>query len=186
MDLLSISLLTVMSAIIFHQIYGKLLPQIRINCNKYLAIIPNVFNNYVNYSTIKSNSRQTPRIYTRTGDNGTSGLFSGQRRPKNDPVFEALGTTDELSSAIGFAREFVNNSEINSELERIQCILQDLQSCVATPRDHSRESLLEKTKWNVNHLIDLELWIDNHSQYLPPLKNFILPVIQSVIKSIAL
>ncbi len=83
-----------------------------------------------------------------------------------------------MSSAIEFAREFINNSEISSQLERIQCILQDLQSSVATPRDHSRELLLEKSKWNVNHLVDLELWIDNHSQYLPPLKNFILPVIQ--------
>jgi cob(I)alamin adenosyltransferase len=108
-------------------------------------------------------------------------LFSGERRPKSDPIFEALGTTDELSSAIGFAREFVNHSKINSELETIQCILQDLRSCVATPRDHSRESLLEKTKWNVNHLVDLELWIDNDSQLLPPLKNFILPVIQLLI-----
>ena len=118
------------------------------------------------------------RVYTRTGDNGSSGLFgSGDRRPKDDHVFEALGTTDELSSSIGFAREYVSDKQIDEELERIQCILQELQSTIATPKTTSNPSLIEKTKWNRNYLIDLELYIDSHSQNLPPLKNFILPVI---------
>ena len=118
------------------------------------------------------------RVYTRTGDNGSSGLFgSGDRRPKDDHIFEALGTTDELSSSIGFAREFIRNKTIDEELERIQCILQELQSNIATPKTTSNPSLIEKTKWNRNYLIDLELYIDSHSQNLPALKNFILPVI---------
>jgi len=116
------------------------------------------------------------RIYTRTGDNGSSGLFgSGDRRPKNDSVFEALGTADELSSSIGFAREFMTIAAIDEELERIQCILQELQSNIATPKTTSNPSLIAKTKWNRNYLIDLELCIDSHQQTLPPLKNFILP-----------
>lgn len=125
---------------------------------------------------LERDSRRTiTRIYTRTGDNGTSGLFSGERRLKDDTIFEALGTTDELTSAIGVAREFVSDPGIRDELEQIQCILQDLQATIATPKTSANEVQLQKTKWNINHLVDLESSIDFHSYDLPPLKNFILP-----------
>lgn len=114
-------------------------------------------------------------IYTRTGDNGSSGLFSGERRPKDDTIFEALGTTDELTSAIGLAREFVSNKGVRDEMELIQCILQDLQATIATPKTSANEFQIKRTKWNINHLVDLEAWIDTHSENLPPLTNFILP-----------
>jgi len=128
------------------------------------------------HSSTSNNSKKTANIiYTRTGDNGTSGLFNGERRAKDDHVFEALGSTDELTSAIGFAREFVVHKGIRDELEQIQCIIQDLQANIATPKSSSNEHQLKRTKWNINHLVDLEDWIANHSENLPPLKNFILP-----------
>jgi cob(I)alamin adenosyltransferase len=66
------------------------------------------------------------KIYTKTGDKGTSALFTGERRPKNDIIFDALGATDELSSHIALAREFAIEGEhpYADRLERIQCILQ--------------------------------------------------------------
>ena len=124
---------------------------------------------------IGNGTKTKQRLYTRTGDNGSSGLFTGERRPKDDAIFDALGTTDELTSAIGFAREFVTDPTIRDELEHIQCVIQDLQAKIATPRGSSSEFQLRRTKWNINHLVDLEEWIDIHSENLPPLKNFILP-----------
>ena len=70
-----------------------------------------------------------PRIYTRTGDGGSSALFTGERRAKSDLFFNALGTTDELSSHLGLAREFACEAGKSphpyvDELQRIQCLLQ--------------------------------------------------------------
>ena len=69
-----------------------------------------------------------PRIYTKTGDKGTTSLFTGERRKKSDQFFEALGTTDELSSYLGFTRELASESKTPhpyvDQLQRIQCILQ--------------------------------------------------------------
>ena len=69
-----------------------------------------------------------PRIYTRTGDKGTSALFTGERREKSNVVFDALGTTDELSSHLGLAMEYASESKTShpyvDQLQRIQCLLQ--------------------------------------------------------------
>lgn len=117
------------------------------------------------------------KIYTKTGDKGTTSLFTGERRPKTDPIFVALGTTDELSSALGLAREFcidANNARILGNLEEIQCILQDLGSHVATPLSSSSDKHKTRTEFTAS-VEDLEKWIDEYSEELPPLRNFILP-----------
>lgn len=122
------------------------------------------------------------RIYTRTGDKGTSSLFTGERRPKNDAVFEALGTIDELSCAIGLAREFLldcdESGELCTQLQEIQCLLQDIQSIVATPlaSGTARNLDIVLSNWSGEYLDILEDWIDEHQEKLPELKNFILPV----------
>ncbi|KAM6165321.1 corrinoid adenosyltransferase MMAB [Erethizon dorsatum] len=118
-----------------------------------------------------------PKIYTKTGDKGFSSTFTGERRPKDDQVFEALGTTDELSSAIGFAMELITEKghTFAEELQKIQCTLQDVGSALATPRSSAREAHLKHTAFEAGPILELEQWIDNYSRQLPPLTAFILP-----------
>ncbi|KAF9583595.1 hypothetical protein BGW38_009086 [Lunasporangiospora selenospora] len=123
-----------------------------------------------------------PKIYTKTGDKGTSALFTGERRPKDDVVFDALGTNDELSSFIGLAREFCLEQGAGvqgmvNQLEQIQCLLQDIGANIATPRDLATAPRLARTEFDSDgqHVQDLESWIDTMDQELPPLTAFILP-----------
>ncbi|OBS71364.1 hypothetical protein A6R68_00061, partial [Neotoma lepida] len=117
-----------------------------------------------------SKAPKLPKIYTRTGD-------KGERRPKDDQVFEAVGTTDELSSAIGFAMELITEKghTFAKELEKIQCTLQDVGSALATPRSSAREAHLKHTAFEEGPITELERWIDRYSSQLPPLTAFILP-----------
>ncbi|XP_029826194.2 corrinoid adenosyltransferase [Ixodes scapularis] len=116
-----------------------------------------------------------PKIYTRTGDKGTSVTFSGQRRRKDDAVFEALGTTDELNSHIGYIRAVLQHEELSDQLKTVQCLLQDLQASIATPKSSSSEGQRVKTAFPPEHVEELERWIDGHTSNLKPLRNFILP-----------
>ncbi|MBN3316724.1 MMAB protein, partial [Atractosteus spatula] len=128
-------------------------------------------------STTTSNNAPIPKIYTRTGDKGFSSTFTGERRPKEDQVFDALGTTDELSSAIGLAREFCldQGHVFTEELHKIQCVLQDVGSNIATPLTSARQSHIERTKFGAEPVFELERWIDKYTDELPPLTSFILP-----------
>jgi cob(I)alamin adenosyltransferase len=129
-------------------------------------------------STIKKSP-----IYTKTGDKGTSSLYNGERKPKDDLVFEALGGVDELNSDLGLAREFcllhVRDQETRDELAQmimdVQNRLLDVGASVATPIDNSTEKKLERVKFYEEHLTTLEKWIDLLDHRLPPLRNFILP-----------
>ncbi|KAL9653987.1 hypothetical protein ABK040_014196 [Willaertia magna] len=131
------------------------------------------------------------KIYTKTGDKGSSSLYNSERRPKDDLVFGALGDVDELNAHLGLAREFaeqlkekvkedeLNNSLITSLLDRfvfIQSRLLDAGSCIATPAQNtSSEDKLQRVKFNEEHILSLENWIDEMEEQLPPLKHFILP-----------
>ncbi|XP_078410553.1 corrinoid adenosyltransferase MMAB isoform X2 [Cetorhinus maximus] len=125
----------------------------------------------------KAEKPKTPKIYTKTGDKGFSNIFTGERRRKDDSVFEVLGSADELTSAIGLAIEFCSEQghEFEEELYKIQCVLQDVGSNVATPISSARESHLKRTTFSEKPVIELEKWIDRYAEQLPPLKNFILP-----------
>ncbi|KAG2197879.1 hypothetical protein INT47_003548 [Mucor saturninus] len=121
------------------------------------------------------------KIYTKTGDKGTSSLYNGARRDKDDEIFEALGTTDELTSNLGLAMEHLEDVdwgyELIERLVKIQSLLQDVGSNLATPREQSDEARLAKTSFDVEgkDVAMLEEWIDGYDEELPKLTQFILP-----------
>lgn len=145
--------------------------------SSFLAFTELIGRNNLILATYSTTGPKIPRIYTKTGDKGTSATYTGERRAKDDKLFEALGTTDELSSCIGLAREFcdVAGRDVTERLAEIQCVLQDIGSAIATPRSSARDAHLNKTSFNKDCVVQLEHWIDEYQQQLPPLKNFILP-----------
>jgi cob(I)alamin adenosyltransferase len=113
------------------------------------------------------------KIYTRTGDGGTTGLVDGSRRAKHDARMAAIGEVDEANSALGLAALAVR-ADINAELMRIQNDLFDLGADLATPGDDFEpgEMTLRVVPGQVAWL---ERAIDTHNAALPPLTSFILP-----------
>jgi cob(I)alamin adenosyltransferase len=115
------------------------------------------------------------RIYTRTGDDGTTGLATGERRPKHDLRIDAYGTVDETNACIGLARLHTrHDEEVDGMLGRIQNDLFDLGADLATPeggRPRAREDLrIAETQAE-----RLEREIDRLNAHLSPLKSFVLP-----------
>lgn len=119
------------------------------------------------------------KVYTKTGDKGTSGLFNGERRQKDDDIFEALGACDELNASIGIASEHCDiggHSEVSSLLEEVSSRLFDVGTAIATPVNTTdSKSKLAHSSFDPKHTDWLEKMIDQMDLELPPLKNFILP-----------
>ncbi|MXO61111.1 cob(I)yrinic acid a,c-diamide adenosyltransferase [Altererythrobacter salegens] len=113
------------------------------------------------------------RIYTRTGDDGTTGLVDGSRRAKHDARMEAIGAVDEANSALGFA-VLALDGEAKADCLRLQNDLFDLGADLATPGEDFApgEIVLRivpaQAEW-------LEQRIDALNEALHPLKSFILP-----------
>jgi len=113
------------------------------------------------------------RVYTRTGDDGTTALGAGQRVAKDSRRVEAYGTVDEANSAIGAAMAAGLDPVLQVELRLIQndlfhvgsdlCVTESDKAARPVPRVEAR------------HVERLERLIDRLSEDLPPLENFILP-----------
>lgn len=112
------------------------------------------------------------KIYTRTGDDGSTALFSGGRVAKYDLRVESYGTVDELNSALGLARALQPLPGTDERLHTVQRQLFHLGADLATPLDAVAGFLVritpQETTW-------LEEQIDAMTADLPPLKAFILP-----------
>jgi cob(I)alamin adenosyltransferase len=120
------------------------------------------------------------RIYTRTGDDGTTGLVGGSRVKKSAPRIETYGTLDELSAVIGIARSSMQSMlSTNARAQRLdgwlawtQDVLFNLGSELATPQSGRREGTPLVTAADA---VALERAIDAAQADLPPLDNFIHP-----------
>jgi cob(I)alamin adenosyltransferase len=115
------------------------------------------------------------KIYTRTGDDGSSALGTGERRSKADPRFEAIGTVDELNACIGIGRlhDQTLGPEIAAMLARIQNDLFDLGADLATPA--SADERRERLRITAAQVTRLETEIDHLNARLAPLTSFVLP-----------
>jgi len=113
------------------------------------------------------------RIYTRTGDDGTTALAGGQRISKASPRIEVYGTVDELNSLIGLALAEGCQDETSSVLSVVQNDLFHLGSdlCLREEDKASRPA----PEIEERHVVALEEAIDRMSSELQPLENFILP-----------
>jgi cob(I)alamin adenosyltransferase len=110
--------------------------------------------------------KRLTRIYTRTGDDGTTGLADGSRVPKDAPRVEALGDVDELNSVLGLLLAEALPDALGAALEGVQHDLFDLGAELAVPGG----SFLDGAR-----VPELERWLDRLNGELPPLEEFILP-----------
>jgi len=135
------------------------------------------------------------RIYSRTGDSGTTSLYNGNRRLKTNIIFDVLGTIDELNSWIGLLEQLsINDNVFEEPLVNIQMMLQDIGSFIATPvftvidcknktEITSNEHVEKFNAVNLNTFNEhpatavkrLELLIDRQEQIIGKLTKFILP-----------
>jgi cob(I)alamin adenosyltransferase len=116
------------------------------------------------------------RIYTRTGDDGTTGLTTGPRRPKYDLRVAAYGTVDETNACIGMARlhAAVEDAGVDAMLGRISNDLFDLGADLSTP-DTGKPLAFEPLRIAQAQVDRIEAEIDLLNASLAPLRSFVLP-----------
>ncbi|MDA9125793.1 cob(I)yrinic acid a,c-diamide adenosyltransferase [Flavobacteriaceae bacterium] len=119
------------------------------------------------------------KIYTKTGDNGTTGLVGGTRIPKHDLRIDCYGTVDELNSYLGLIRDQTISDDSKTTLIKIQNQLFIIGSLLATDpekiKDESKRKRLGITLLKSEAIVFLETEIDTMNSVLPPMTHFILP-----------
>lgn len=115
------------------------------------------------------------RIYTKTGDQGETGLFGGGRVAKDHPRVAAYGEVDELNAAIGLARVTEPAGMFDAELGGIQRDLFGLGGQLASPDPGQVRAALAKAELNESRVRSFEAAMDAAEQELPPLRAFVLP-----------
>ena len=107
-------------------------------------------------------------VYTRTGDKGTTGLYTGERVPKQSLRVEAYGTVDEITSALGLARAQATREDVKETILNVQKLLMSVMADIASlnlPEPYIKEE----------HVKLFESTIDKFDALLQPLNHFIIP-----------
>ncbi len=115
------------------------------------------------------------RIYTRTGDEGETGLFGGGRVSKASARVEACGAVDELNAALGVALTAIRDPELHARLTSTQPDLLTIGAHLATPPAPQGRRAPALPGLPDGRVRDLERWIDEAEAELPPLHAFIMP-----------
>jgi len=118
------------------------------------------------------------KLYTRTGDDGMTGLFSGARVSKNHPRIEAYGSVDELNSVVGLAMAACDEGHpferrLREILAAIQSRLFDIGADLATPEGAKQQSKIHRA--DEADVTEAEGWIDEVDGGNPPIRAFVMP-----------
>jgi cob(I)alamin adenosyltransferase len=112
------------------------------------------------------------KIYTKKGDNGTTGLIGGTRVLKNNIRIESYGTVDELNAYVGLIADLLENSQLINQLNEIQDRLFTIGSILANDAEKSNMKIPSLTPEDI---LNLENWIDEFNNEIPEMRYFILP-----------
>jgi cob(I)alamin adenosyltransferase len=117
------------------------------------------------------------KIYTRSGDEGNTHLFGGQRVSKSVPRVVAYGAVDELNSHVGVIRSVCDDDQITDILKNIQSLLFVCGADLASPQpdDDQPDPSSREKRIQQKDVDQLEAWIDELTEELEPLSNFVLP-----------
>lgn len=112
------------------------------------------------------------KLYTKSGDDGSTGLFGHRRVSKDSPRIEACGTVDELNAAVGLAQSICKHAELTIILRQLQPQLFEIGADLATPDENAHSS---NPRIGALQIQTIENQIDVVCQKLPQLKHFVLP-----------